>query len=59
VIVEQSWLSSTPGCTAQSPGLTAATITSGCSMTASVYVDRMFGTLAFVPESSTPACTAP
>ncbi|MGZ6139354.1 MAG: hypothetical protein ACXWLA_01715 [Myxococcaceae bacterium] len=57
VIVEQSWLSSSIGCSPQSPGLVLGTTTSGCSMSSTVYVDRMFGTLAFLPERNESACT--
>ncbi len=59
VIVEQSWLSSTLGCTPQAPGMALGTTTSGCSVSSTIYVDRMFGTLAFLPGTNEPACTRP
>jgi len=59
VIVEQSWLSSTIGCSQQSPGLALRTTTSGCTLSSTAYVDRMFGTLAFVPGGNEAACTRP
>jgi hypothetical protein len=58
VVVEQSWLSTTSSCSMQSPGLAAATSTPDCAVSATAYVDRMFGTLAFVSGSVTAACTA-
>ena len=59
VVIEQSWLTTTPTCTAQSPGLAVGTSTPGCQATATAFVDRMFGTLAFLPEPSTAECTTP
>ena len=56
VVVEQSWLSTTIACSAQRPGLAVATSTPGCSISATAYVDRMFGGLAFLVESASAAC---
>lgn len=57
--VEQSWLSKTTGCAAQRPGLVVGTSTAGCAISATTYVDRMFGTLAFLTGTVSPACTGP
>jgi hypothetical protein len=59
VIIEQSWLTTTPTCTSQSPGIAVGTSTPGCQAAATAFVDRMFGTLAFLPESAAAACTTP
>ena len=59
VVVEQSWVSTTSSCSTQSPGLAAATSTPDCEISSTAYVDRMFGTLAFVPGSASAACTTP
>ncbi len=59
LLIEQSWLSSTVGCTTQQPGLVVGTSTARCTASAVAYVDRMFGTLAFLPETVDPACTRP
>ena len=59
VLVEQSWLSATLDCATQKPGLMVGTTTQGCRLTSRTYLDRMFGTLAFLPETVPPACTTP
>jgi hypothetical protein len=57
VLVQQSWLSTTTDCGSQQPGLVVGTSTPGCSISAIAYVDRMFGSLAFLTESASPACS--
>jgi hypothetical protein len=59
VVIEQSWITSTANCTGQTPGLAVGTSTPGCQAAATAYVDRMFGTLAFLAEPATTACTTP
>jgi len=59
VLIEQSWLSTTLDCSTQTLGLFAGTSTPGCHLDATAYLDRMFGTLAFLPVGSRPACTVP
>jgi hypothetical protein len=57
VRIEQSWLSTSTACSPQRPGLVVGTSTAGCAISATAYVDRMFGTLAFLTESVSPSCT--
>jgi hypothetical protein len=57
VLVQQSWLSTTISCSPQRPGLVVGTSTPGCSISSTAYVDRMFGSLAFLTESASPACS--
>jgi len=57
VLLQHGVLSSTSACTAQQPGLFMATTTPGCEFTASVYMDRMFGTVLTVPDAVGAACT--
>jgi hypothetical protein len=57
VNVQQSWLSTTIDCSSQRPGLVVGTSTPGCAISATAYVDRMFGSLAFLTESASPACS--
>ena len=59
VRIEQSWLSTTTGCNPQRPGLVVGASTTGCAISATAYVDRMFGTLAFLTGAVSPACTGP
>jgi hypothetical protein len=59
LIVEHSWLSTTLDCSTQTLGLTVGTSTPGCLITQIAYLDRMFGTFAFLWVSSRPACTVP
>jgi len=59
VVIEQSWLTTTSTCSPQTPGIAVGTSTPGCQAAATAYVDRMFGTLAFLAEPATAACTTP
>ena len=59
VVIEQSWLTTTSACTPQTPGIAVGTSTPGCQAAATAYVDRMFGTLAFLPDGAAAACTTP
>jgi len=56
VLVQQSWLSTTTNCSPQRPGLVVGTDTPGCAISATAYVDRMFGGLAFLTTLASPAC---
>ena len=57
LVIEQSWLTTTPSCTVQTPGLALGTSTPGCQTSSTMYIDRMFGTLAFLSDPADPACT--
>jgi hypothetical protein len=59
LLLEHSVLSAEAICRPRQPGLSLATSTPGCAVTASVYLDRMFGTLLFVPTDVAPSCTRP
>lgn len=57
VLLQHGVLSSTASCSAQQPGLVLATTTPGCEFTATVYMDRMLGTLLTVPGTISASCT--
>ena len=59
MLIEQSWLTTTPVCSTQTPGLAIGTSTPDCRASSTLYVDRMFGTLAFLPGNAEPTCTTP
>ncbi len=59
LVLQHSVLSKDAVCQAEKPGISLATSTPACSVSADVYLDRMFGTLLFVPGSVAPSCTRP
>jgi hypothetical protein len=59
LLLQHSVLSAEATCQPRRPGVLLATSTPGCAMAASVYLDRMFGTLLFVPTAVAPSCTRP
>lgn len=59
LLIQHSVLSAEATCQPRQPGILLATSTPGCAMAASVYLDRMFGTLLFVPTDVAPSCTRP
>lgn len=59
LLLQHSVISAEADCRTQQPGIALATRTPGCSMAATVYLDRMFGTLLFVPTAVAAACTRP
>jgi hypothetical protein len=59
LLLQHAVLSADATCRPRQPGILLATSTPGCVMAATVYLDRMFGTLLFVPTAVAPSCTRP
>jgi hypothetical protein len=59
VLLQHAVLSRQATCQTQQPGIVLATSTPDCSVAADVYMDRMFGTVLFVPTAVAASCTKP
>lgn len=57
LLLQHGVLTWQPECRLQEAGLAMGTSTPGCEIVSPVYVDRMYGTLLFAPETITPGCT--
>ncbi len=56
LVLQHSILSTSAACAVQAPGMALASTTPGCAIAGDVYVDRLFGTLVFLPSSVAPGC---
>ncbi len=56
LVLQYSVLSTSAACAVQAPAMTLASTTPGCAIAGDVYVDRVFGTLVFLPSSVAPEC---